>query len=152
MAVSVSAAQPEIEPLPLIDDRPSQSVYDGWPQPSLQQRAYWLPWGDLSFQRAALFGRPVFFVMAPAWSHSARLMVDSTLADPAVRSQINADYIAIMVDPDRRPDIKLRYQTGNWPVISFLLPTALPMLTNIGAKETGESHPITIGGEHADSI
>jgi uncharacterized protein YyaL (SSP411 family) len=133
------------DPIPLTETQPSQSLYDGWPTPSLQQHAYWLPWGELSFQRAALFGRPVLFVMTPAWNQSARKMIDSTLSVPAVQSQINADYISIIVDPDRRPDIKERYQTGSWPVISFLLPSALPMLSNLGEDVEAESQPITMG-------
>ena len=36
---------------------------------------------------------------------------------------LQADFIAVRVDTDQRPDLEARYRTGGWPTTSLLLPT-----------------------------
>jgi uncharacterized protein YyaL (SSP411 family) len=48
------------------------------------------------------------------------LMEESTLADPEVVEIINGNYIPILVDADKRPDVDSRYNKGGWPTTAFL--------------------------------
>jgi len=123
------------------DRLPSQELFDGWPPPSLQQEAYWLPWSEITFQRAALFGRPVLFALVVGWSAPVRDLFRETFADPVVMGLANSGYVSMMVNADRRPDIKERYHTGTWPVIAFLLPNGQPLLSQ--ANDLGVARPIT---------
>jgi len=129
---------------------PAQEVFRGWPPRSLIERSYWAPWNWLSFHRAALFGRPVVLVLTVGWSPTARKMLEETFRDPEVLEALNRDFITVLVDADRRPDIKERYQTGTWPVVTFLLPNAKPMLSQVDNPET--SRPITAGYVDAEGM
>jgi uncharacterized protein YyaL (SSP411 family) len=43
-------------------------------------------------------------------------------ADPTIARLVSEHYIPVRVDPDRRPDIGLRYQLGAWPTTALLTP------------------------------
>src|SRR5262245_57373099 len=53
---------------------PAPEAFKGWPSDALRSRAYFLPWSPLSFQRAALYGRPVLFVLTVPWNRLAQRM------------------------------------------------------------------------------
>ncbi len=147
-APGLGAAGGEGTPLPELpvldpDSRPIQENYRGWPEDALRERSYWEPWSVGAFNRAALFGRPVLFAMATRWNLASRRMMDGTVSDPRVLRAINDMYVPVFVNPDRRPDIRERYQTGTWPVIAMLLPTGDPMLSRV--NEARIQQPITIG-------
>ena len=129
---------------------PSQEAFRSWPRAELLTRPYWLPWSWLSFQRAALFNRPVFLVLTVGWNASARSMASGTLSDPRVLAVLNSGWTAVLVDADRRPDIRERYQTGSWPVIAFLLPSGRPMLSQ--ANESGTAMPITTSAVDSETL
>ena len=147
VAGSEASAEPSVPGLPEHQggdlSQPIQEAFRDWPPEELKQRAYWLPWSWTSFQKAALFGRPVLFVMAPRWSRATWRMMEVTLSDPRVLTAINESYVSVLIDPDRRPDIRERYQTGVWPVVAFLLPDGNPMLSQ--ANDLGVARPITTG-------
>ena len=82
----------------------------------------WLPWRADSFARARADGRPVLLSLAPTWCGNSAEMDTATFADPEVAGLINAHFVAIRVDPDRRPDIAERYSLGGWPTTAFLTP------------------------------
>ena len=124
-------------------DLPSQEAFRDWPPDALVERPYWLGWGLAAFRRAALFDRPVLFVMTVRWNRTAWEMATGTLADGDVLRAINERFASILVNADRRPDIALRYATGAWPVIAFLNHDGTPMLSQ--ANEEGNAKPITIG-------
>ncbi len=121
-------------------NQPIQAAFAGWPPEELTSRIWWLPWSGASFQRAALFGRPILFVFTVHWNDAARRL-ETILEDPRVARTVNASWIAIRVNADLRPDLRERYLTGAWPVVAFLLPDGKPM---IGRVETPEAWaPIT---------
>jgi len=122
---------------------PAQEAFGGWPPPALAERSYWLPWGRVALDRAALFSRPVLLVLDVNWAHSSAVMLDQTLSDPRVLREINAGFVAVRVNADLRPDLRERYQSGSWPTIAFLLPDGRPMLST--ANDRGVDLPITIG-------
>ena len=103
----------------------------------------------MTFQRATLFDRPVLMVLSVPWSRPAQRMAGSVLSAPEILEAINAGFVSVYVDADRRPDVAERYRTGNWPVIAFLTPGGHPMLSE--ANEEKVAKPITIGpvGEEA---
>jgi uncharacterized protein YyaL (SSP411 family) len=82
----------------------------------------WLPWRAESFARARAEGRPVLLSIAPTWCGNSAEMDATTFADPEVAGLITAHFVAVRVDPDRRPDIAERYSLGGWPTTAFLTP------------------------------
>jgi uncharacterized protein YyaL (SSP411 family) len=82
----------------------------------------WLSWRAESFARARAEGRPVLLSIAPTWCGNSAEMDTAAFADPEVARLISAHFVAIRVDPDRRPDIAERYSLGGWPTTAFLTP------------------------------
>lgn len=122
---------------------PAQAAFAEWPTDAMRRRLYRHPWNRVSFQRAKLHARPIVFVMAVPWSRAAQRFFSETLSDPAVLDRLNDGYITVVVDADRRPDIRERYQTGAMPTVAFLLPDGRPMLSQANPK--GVAMPITAG-------
>ncbi len=122
---------------------PVQQQYAEWPAPELLHKNYWYPWSQWSFQRAALFGKPVFLFVDSRWNLNAHRVRTQLLGDVAVQERLNRGYITVYVDSDERPDIADRYQTGTMPIMSLLLPSGNPIITN--TTPTGEGMPIAIG-------
>ena len=82
----------------------------------------WLPWRAESFARARAEGKPVLLSLAPTWCGHSAEMDSATFADTEVAALVTAHFVAIRVDPDRRPDIAERYSLGGWPTTAFLTP------------------------------
>ena len=142
------SGQPYLEGLDLT--LPAFETFRGWPPDELIDRLYRLPWNEHAFRRAALFGRPVFFVLTVDWSRAAQKLVTETLADPEVLRAINESYILVVVNADLRPDIRARYQTGGWPAMALLLPTGYPVLSR--ANDFQEAQPITTSDVAKESL
>ncbi len=128
----------------LIDyDVPVQQQFATWPPPELLHRTYWYPWSWRTFQRAALFDKPVFLFIDSRWNLNAHRTREDLVGDAVIQERLNRGYLTIYVNADERPDIVERYQTGTMPVMSLLLPSGNPLITN--KTPTGEGMPITIG-------
>jgi uncharacterized protein YyaL (SSP411 family) len=82
----------------------------------------WLPWRAESFARARAEGRPVLLALAPTWCANSADMDAAAYADADVAALVNAHFIAVRVDADRRPDIAERYSLVGWPTTAFLTP------------------------------
>jgi uncharacterized protein YyaL (SSP411 family) len=80
----------------------------------------WLPWSAESFARARAEGKPVLLSIVTSWSQACREMDDTSYADSDVAAIVDARFVAIRVDADRRPDISERYSLGGWPTTAFL--------------------------------
>jgi uncharacterized protein YyaL (SSP411 family) len=80
----------------------------------------WLEWNDLAFDRAEAEHKPVLLSLTTRWSDGCSVMDGTTYADPAVMSLIDAQFIPVRVDADRRPDLNERYNLGGWPTTAFL--------------------------------
>ncbi len=131
-------------------NQPSQAAFQSWPPKDLEERPYWLPWMALSFQRASIFNQPIFLLVSVPWNRAAQLMFREALADPLVLRTLNHDYVSLVVNADRRPDVYARYGTGNWPAISLLLPDGAPMLSQ--ANPTGVALPITFSSADVQGV
>ncbi len=80
----------------------------------------WRPWGDEVFAESASSGKPVLLSLSAVWCHWCHVMDETTYSNADVIAAINADYVPVRVDNDRRPDINRRYNMGGWPSTGFL--------------------------------
>jgi uncharacterized protein YyaL (SSP411 family) len=80
----------------------------------------WLPWSAESFARAQAERKPILLSIVAGWSRACREMDETSYADPAVVAIVDARFVPIRVDADRRPDISERYSLGGWPTTAFL--------------------------------
>ena len=83
----------------------------------------WVEWSERAFARAAAENKPVLLSLVTAWSDECVLMDRTTYGHPDVISLVDARFVAIRVDADRRPDVNERYNLGGWPTTTFLTDT-----------------------------
>lgn len=106
--------------------------------PYLQQHANdpvaWRPWGEDAFKTARAENKPVLLSIGYSACHWCAVMAQESFGYAPIADAINADFIAIKVDREERPDIDAIYQSacgglglaGGWPLTLFLTPDALP--------------------------
>ena len=82
----------------------------------------WYDWDDDTFDLAATLELPIMLYITAPWCEPCHLMERTTLTDPDVVSAINDDFLPIMLDADKRPDVDRRYNNGGWPTTAFLTP------------------------------
>jgi uncharacterized protein len=92
------------------------------PRPNRAGEIGWLPWEPSSFARARSEDKPILLAISAVWCHWCHVMDETTYSDPAVIETINARFVPIRVDNDRRPDVNVRYNMGGWPTTAFLAP------------------------------
>lgn len=80
----------------------------------------WYEWHEESFELAETLDLPVMLYITAPWCEPCHLMEKTTLADPDVVATLNDDFIPILVDADKRPDVDSRYNRGGWPTTAFL--------------------------------
>jgi uncharacterized protein YyaL (SSP411 family) len=80
----------------------------------------WYEWDEDSFRLAEALDLPVVLYITAPWCEPCHLMEETSLADPDVVATINDDFIPILVDADKRPDVDSRYNKGGWPTTAFL--------------------------------
>jgi len=82
----------------------------------------WSDWGDDAFERANRESKPILLDIGAVWCHWCHRLDHDTYAVPDIAEYINANFIPIRVDTDKRPDINRRYNLGGWPTTAFLAP------------------------------
>jgi uncharacterized protein len=80
----------------------------------------WYEWDQESFDLAEALGLPVMLYITAPWCEPCHLMEETTLAHRDVVATLNADFIPILLDADKRPDVDGRYSKGGWPTTAFL--------------------------------
>ena len=90
------------------------------PRPNRAHEIAWRPWGDAAFAEAQSGGKPVLLSLSAVWCHWCHVMDETTYSNSDVISAINAGFVPVRVDNDRRPDINRRYNMGGWPSTGFL--------------------------------
>ncbi len=85
-------------------------------------RIRWNAWEPAVFERARAEGKLVFLDISAAWCHWCHVLDRTSLSDPRVVALLDASYLPVRVDTDRRPDINERYNQGGWPTTAVLLP------------------------------
>lgn len=96
----------------------------------------WREWNREAFAEAADRGRPIVLVISCSWAQAASALDQKTLRDAELVRLLNAQFIPIRIDRDRRPDIDVRYQTAvralskvsGWPLVAFLTPEGQVLL------------------------
>jgi uncharacterized protein YyaL (SSP411 family) len=76
---------------------------------------HWVGWSDAVFAQAKSEHKFVLMDLEAVWCHWCHVMDAVTYADPDVRREMAAKYIAVKVDQDSRPDISNRYEDYGWP-------------------------------------
>lgn len=76
--------------------------------------------GALSLAKAQ--DKLVLLHLAPSWSREARLMEETTYADPETAKWIGANLVAARADTDERPDLAYLYGVGAWPTTALIHP------------------------------
>jgi uncharacterized protein len=110
----------------------------GEPSPYLRQHAHnpvdWYPWGEEAFAAARAQNKPVFLSIGYATCHWCHVMEEESFEDEEIAAYLNANYIAIKVDREQRPDVDGVYMTavqtmgvgGGWPLNVWLTPDGKP--------------------------
>jgi hypothetical protein len=93
------------------------------PEPDPQSGIQWYEWGQEAFNRAQAEDKLILLDLMAVWCHACHVMDQTTYANPRVLALLQANFIAVRVDTDQRPDLEARYRTGGWPTTSLLLPT-----------------------------
>jgi uncharacterized protein YyaL (SSP411 family) len=100
--------------------------------PYLRQHAHnpvdWFPWSDEAFNEARRLDRPVFLSIGYSTCHWCHVMEEESFEDETIATFLNANYIAIKVDREERPDVDAVYMkaahqlggSGGWPLSVWL--------------------------------
>ncbi len=106
--------------------------------PYLLQHAHnpvdWFPWGDEAFAAARRLGRPVLLSIGYSTCHWCHVMEEESFEDEEIAGYLNANYVAIKVDREERPDVDAIYMSavqamtggGGWPMTMWLTPDRKP--------------------------
>jgi hypothetical protein len=91
-------------------------------QPEHESKIGWLDWTDEAFQRAKAEKKLVLLDISAVWCHWCHRLDKDTYSVSDIAEYIQANFIPIRVDTDKRPDINRRYNLGGWPTTAFLTP------------------------------
>jgi uncharacterized protein YyaL (SSP411 family) len=106
--------------------------------PYLLQHAHnpvnWYPWGEEAFAAAAALDRPILLSVGYSTCHWCHVMERESFEDLEIAEYLNANYVAIRVDREERPDVDAVYMSavqmltgrGGWPMTAWLSPDARP--------------------------
>jgi uncharacterized protein YyaL (SSP411 family) len=93
----------------------------------------WWPWCEEALATAKAENKPIFLSIGYSSCHWCTVMEKEAFSDPAVAEYMNANFIAIKVDKEERPDLDSIYMQalqmmsgqGGWPLNVFLSPEDL---------------------------
>ncbi|WP_270889917.1 thioredoxin domain-containing protein [Pedococcus sp. 5OH_020] len=94
----------------------------------------WQEWGAEAFAEARSRDVPVLLSVGYAACHWCHVMAHESFEDETVAAAVNADFVAVKVDREERPDIDAIYMSattaltghGGWPMTCFLTPDGDP--------------------------
>ncbi|MBE7370366.1 thioredoxin domain-containing protein [Dermacoccus barathri] len=95
----------------------------------------WREWDDAAFAEARERDVPILLSVGYAACHWCHVMAHESFEDPEVAAVVNANFVAVKVDREERPDIDAVYMNvtqaltghGGWPMTVFLTPDAAPL-------------------------
>ncbi len=106
--------------------------------PYLRQHAdnpvAWQIWGDAAFALAKRLDRPVLLSVGYSTCHWCHVMERESFEDEEVAAFLNANFVAVKVDREERPDVDAVYMSavyalagrGGWPMTVVLTPDRQP--------------------------
>ncbi|MHB1474739.1 MAG: thioredoxin domain-containing protein [Dermatophilaceae bacterium] len=94
----------------------------------------WWQWGPDALAEAERLGKPILLSVGYSACHWCHVMAHESFEDVEVARVLNADFIAIKVDREERPDLDAIYMSattamtgrGGWPMTCFLTPAGEP--------------------------
>ncbi len=116
----------------------SQNHLLGEDSPYLQQHLYnavdWYPWGEEALAKARAEGKPIFLSIGYSSCHWCHVMEEESFDNPEIGAFLNAHFVSIKVDRERRPDLDEQFMmvtqtvsgAGGWPNSVFLTSEAQP--------------------------
>jgi len=106
--------------------------------PYLLQHAHdpvdWYSWGEEAFDRARREDKPIFLSIGYSTCHWCHVMREESFADEETARLLNAEFVAVKVDREERPDLDQHYMavcqsltgTGGWPLTIMMTPDRQP--------------------------
>ena len=125
--------------------------------PYLRQHARnpvnWFPWGDEAFAEARRLQRPVFLSIGYSTCHWCHVMEEESFSNEAIAAFLNANYVAIKVDREERPDVDAVYMRaamamsggGGWPLSVWLTEAREPFFAGTYFPPRRGARGATIG-------
>jgi uncharacterized protein len=94
----------------------------------------WYPWGPEALEKARREEKPIFLSVGYSACHWCHVMERESFESEEVARLLNADWVAIKVDREERPDLDEVYMlatqlmsgSGGWPMSVFLTPDLKP--------------------------
>ncbi|MGB3829824.1 MAG: thioredoxin domain-containing protein [Ornithinimicrobium sp.] len=94
----------------------------------------WWPWTPEAFSHARERNVPILLSIGYAACHWCHVMAHESFEDQQLAEQVNADFVAIKVDREERPDVDAVYMQattamtghGGWPMTCLLTPLGEP--------------------------
>jgi hypothetical protein len=94
----------------------------------------WWEWGEAAFAEARRRDVPVLVSIGYAACHWCHVMAHESFEDEATAAAVNADFVAVKVDREERPDVDAVYMEatqaltgqGGWPMTVFTTPDGHP--------------------------
>ncbi len=94
----------------------------------------WYPWGEEALGLAKAENKPIFLSIGYSACHWCHVMERESFEDREVAAILRANFIAVKVDREERPDLDEIYMTavqlmtgnGGWPLNVFLTPDLKP--------------------------
>jgi uncharacterized protein YyaL (SSP411 family) len=95
---------------------------------------HWQAWGAEALAAAKAADKPILLSIGYAACHWCHVMAHESFENPEIAAQMNANFVAIKVDREERPDLDAIYQNalalmgehGGWPLTMFLTPEGEP--------------------------
>ena len=105
-------------------------VSNAWASEAIQ----WQEWSARAFTKAKIENRLILINVGHEGCTACRFMEQNTFSNPAVIELVNANFIAIQVDSEARPDIGERYSDWAWPANAIMRPDAVQVLAFAGSR------------------
>ena len=139
LSVLMLALPALLAPLPgAAQSQPARNRLAQEASPYLQQHAdnpvNWQPWGPEALRRAREEGRLIFVSVGYSACHWCHVMEEESFLDPEIAAYLNAHFVSILIDRERRPDLDARLMavtamrsgSAGWPNGVFLTPEGKP--------------------------
>ncbi|MBV1932382.1 MAG: DUF255 domain-containing protein [Porticoccaceae bacterium] len=95
---------------------------------------HWQDWSASTFADAKAQNRLILVNVGHEGCTACRFMEENTFSNPAVITLVNANFVAIQVDSEARPDIGERYSDWAWPANAFMRSDGTHVLAFAGSR------------------